>query len=604
MITPLPNPPLVTDSPTDFQNKASTFLAALPTFAIEANGDIAGITNTAATAMWVATTTYSRGNVVWSPATYLNYRLKSTSLTGAAGNADPSVDTTNWAQATGTGNVSAGTSPSFTNLTASGNVGIGTNAPVGPLQVVGTVRFGAGPTDATNAAVAMYSQGTGISIEAFQGNNSGTKRNLYLAAFGGNVGIGATGPSYPLHVNSGGNSGTLSLSPSGVGGGASYILMGNSDSGGTAGPVVISSANRVLQFGVGTSFSSAGGGTFSEYARIDSSGNLGLGVTPSAWDSSYKAIRVNNITVASQDQTGGAEFSKNSYVASGGANTYIATGFATKYEQVSGAHRWYTAPSGTAGNAIAFTQAMTLDASGNLGIGTTSPGVKLDVNGALRVGLASNPTTIASNSQFYDQSGVGPTISGFNFTVRTGNPTPSETFRIDSSGNLFVNATAQSGDRPNAPGIQVLPVGDIKIRVATDSQPALQFYSPTGGGSAVGSVTVGASSTAYNTSSDYRLKQDIAPMTGALAKVAALKPVTYKWKATGEADEGFIAHELAEVVPQCVTGEKDAVDAEGNPQYQGIDTSFLVATLTAAIQEQQAIIEQLKADVAALKGKV
>jgi hypothetical protein len=84
-------------------------------------------------------------------------------------------------------------------------------------------------------------------------------------------------------------------------------------------------------------------------------------------------------------------------------------------------------------------------------------------------------------------------------------------------------------------------------------------------------------------------------MTGALAKVALLKPCTYKWNADGSDGEGFIAHELAEVVPQCVTGEKDAVDAEGNPKYQGIDTSFLVATLTAAIQEQQAIIESLKA---------
>ena len=91
-------------------------------------------------------------------------------------------------------------------------------------------------------------------------------------------------------------------------------------------------------------------------------------------------------------------------------------------------------------------------------------------------------------------------------------------------------------------------------------------------------------------------------MTGALAKVAALKPVTYKWKAGGSDGQGFIAHELAEVVPQCVTGEKDAVDAEGKPQYQGIDTSFLVATLTAAIQEQQALIQTLTARVAALEN--
>jgi hypothetical protein len=91
-------------------------------------------------------------------------------------------------------------------------------------------------------------------------------------------------------------------------------------------------------------------------------------------------------------------------------------------------------------------------------------------------------------------------------------------------------------------------------------------------------------------------------MTGALAKVTALKPCTYKWKIDGSDGQGFIAHELAEVVEGCVSGEKDAVDAEGNPQYQGIDTSFLVATLTAAIQEQQTLITQLQADVASLKG--
>jgi hypothetical protein len=93
-------------------------------------------------------------------------------------------------------------------------------------------------------------------------------------------------------------------------------------------------------------------------------------------------------------------------------------------------------------------------------------------------------------------------------------------------------------------------------------------------------------------------------MTGALAKVSALKPCTYVWKSTGEQSEGFIAHELQEVCPDAVTGEKDAVDAEGNPKYQGIDTSFLVATLACAIQEQQAIITQLQADVATLKGTV
>jgi hypothetical protein len=92
-------------------------------------------------------------------------------------------------------------------------------------------------------------------------------------------------------------------------------------------------------------------------------------------------------------------------------------------------------------------------------------------------------------------------------------------------------------------------------------------------------------------------------MTGALAKVAQLKPVTYTWKSTGEADEGFIAHELQEVCPSAVSGEKDAVDSEGNIKAQGIDTSFLVATLTAAIQEMKQIIDAQAERITALENK-
>jgi len=117
-----------------------------------------------------------------------------------------------------------------------------------------------------------------------------------------------------------------------------------------------------------------------------------------------------------------------------------------------------------------------------------------------------------------------------------------------------------------------------------------------------GSITVSTTATGYNTTSDYRLKENVAPMTGALAKVAALKPVTYPWKSNGSAGQGFIAHELQAVVPDCVTGTKDAVDAEGKPQYQGVDTSFLVATLVAAIQEQQALIQDLTTRLNTLEG--
>jgi hypothetical protein len=173
----------------------------------------------------------------------------------------------------------------------------------------------------------------------------------------------------------------------------------------------------------------------------------------------------------------------------------------------------------------------------------------------------------------------------------------SERARFTSSGNFAINCTGLTNDAPNvAGGIYTSTNGNVKFRVSSDGVQVFQFYSPTGGTSSpVGSVSVNASSVAYNTSSDYRLKDNIAPMTGALAKVAALKPVTYKWKVDGSDGEGFIAHELQAICPDAVTGQKDAVDAEGKPVYQGIDTSFLVATLTAAIQELKAEFDAYKA---------
>jgi len=172
--------------------------------------------------------------------------------------------------------------------------------------------------------------------------------------------------------------------------------------------------------------------------------------------------------------------------------------------------------------------------------------------------------------------------------------------RIDSGGRLLVNKTSNNGTslmQLTSPASTDI----ILAQIGTNGGSAIAFLNE-GGAAQVGNIVVNLSSTAYNTSSDYRLKEAIAPMTGALAKVALLKPVTYKWKINGSDGEGFIAHELAEVCPHAVSGAKDAVDADGNPRYQGIDVSFLVATLTAAIQEQQALITSLTARIAALEA--
>jgi hypothetical protein len=178
-----------------------------------------------------------------------------------------------------------------------------------------------------------------------------------------------------------------------------------------------------------------------------------------------------------------------------------------------------------------------------------------------------------------------------------------ERFRIDtdgnayiSSGNLLVGTTSIAGV-----GITMQPAsGNIIQKYSGTSLNTMTEFKNNNG--TVGFISSSGTSTTYNTSSDYRLKENIQPMTGALAKVAALKPCTFNWKENGSAGQGFIAHELVEVVPDCVTGEKDAVNKDGSIKSQGVDTSFLVATLTAAIQEQQSIIESLTARIAALEA--
>jgi hypothetical protein len=255
-------------------------------------------------------------------------------------------------------------------------------------------------------------------------------------------------------------------------------------------------------------------------------------------------------------------------------------------------------------------ETMRIDSSGNVGIGTSSPTSKVQVVGsilatgaasALRVNEDGAGTKVISVRS--DFAGVGPTIN-----VQTNDPllfatNNTERARIDASGNLLINTTTRSNlEKVNITHDGASQEGLIIVNTNTSAgtQTAIGFRRPSA--TTVGNINTTLSATAYVTSSDYRLKENVQPMTGALEKVAALKPCTYTWKIDGSDGQGFIAHELAEVVPDAVSGEKDAVNEDGSINPQGIDTSFLVATLTAALQEQQAMIDEMKAEIAALKG--
>jgi len=202
-------------------------------------------------------------------------------------------------------------------------------------------------------------------------------------------------------------------------------------------------------------------------------------------------------------------------------------------------------------------------------------------------------------------------------TTADGAASVTERMRIDSSGNVQIGKTSNStlsaginlGSLPNFIASTASPsdgpymqISNIAASVANGFR-YISFRVGSSGNEAGSISTNGSSTVSYVTSSDYRLKENVKPMVGALDVISKLNPVTYTWKIDGSDGQGFIAHELQEVVPDAVTGKKDAVDEEGNIKPQGVDTSFLVATLTAAIQEQQTIINDLKARVETLEAK-
>jgi hypothetical protein len=143
----------------------------------------------------------------------------------------------------------------------------------------------------------------------------------------------------------------------------------------------------------------------------------------------------------------------------------------------------------------------------------------------------------------------------------------------------------------------VVGAGALAVRVNNTGNSLVEFFSNSS--SPIGSISTSGSATSYNTSSDYRLKENIGALAGGVSAIKALNPVSYTWKNNPSlgAVSGFIAHEVQAVVPQAVTGEKDAVKADGSILAQGIDHSMLVPILTAAIKELVARIEILEAKV-------
>jgi hypothetical protein len=542
-----------------------------------------------------------------------------------------------------------GTTPKFFWDASAERLGIGTSSPATELDVAGNATVG------TDTGGILYVKGgstTSPQIRFFDGGTGRARIGVptgetYLSLSGsdtltadvaidssGNVGIGTSSPTEKLHVN--GNilsSGDIKTSD------GLMLVNGSVGDGDASSPHYSFNVDQDTgMFRAGTDvlgFSTNG----TERLRIDSSGNVGIGTSsPSAL---LELDAGSSTGTHLQMTTTGTGHNFDMTDSGGTARIRNADGVLRIGADINN-----EAADSRIQLEVDGTEAMRIDSSGNVGIGVTSPAYTLDVAGECKfevnnggsssvytfkssgntggdnsiVRVTTTDTTAGSFIQFGDgdDANVGQIEYNHNNDNLIFDVNASERMRIDDTGGLRLGLTsnifnASASEKLSVKNTNVgcaatfeatditggYPILYLRSTDTTSSQTAVFFYRTN---TIVGSIATTTSSTVYSTSSDYRLKEDVQPMVGASDRLMALKPVNFAWKTDGTRVDGFLAHEAQEIVPEAVVGEKDAVDADGNPKYQGIDQSKLVPLLTAALQEALQKIDALEARVAALEA--
>jgi hypothetical protein len=507
-------------------------------------------------------------------------------------------------------------------ITKDGQTNITANIPMSNFKITG-LGAGTNPNDAVRLAQIQDGiiNARFVNIEYSGILTGGTANNfLYSGTFTGGTGVVNLG-SGQFYKDASGNVGIGTASP------PQLLAVGNSTDQFGAG---VSGAVTTAYFGSPSNASggikrlaydrasgklSVIGGSVASPATqmtVDDVGNVGIGTITTT----YRTNIVYTNSSGGIAETG--LYLKNTNT--GNSTQMLFDGYRSWSLLVNGS---FGVPSGgfTIQDNTAGVDRLNINSVGDVGIGTTSPAYRLDVQAP--TGSISVTSTTGTNFSKFQVNNTGgsfqlaidnSTGSNYGSTAAyarcvwndsTTAPTLfytnfAERMRIDASGNVSLNVTSAIGkfNVQSNNSDTAIAAGNAS---GTAAYNGALFYN-NGFTSLVGQISISGSTASYLSVSDYRLKESVAPMTGALATVAQLKPVTYKWKADGSDGQGFIAHELQAVVPDCVTGDKDAVDDEGKPKYQGVDTSFLVATLTAAIQEQQAIISAMETRLAALEA--
>jgi len=499
-------------------------------------------------------------------------------------------------------------------ITSQGRVGIGTDEPEVPfhLDTPGDSSLRVQSAGATYVAI----ETDGVSgIGTLKVTNEDTAGHLDIrtgtgssvamrVSKDGNVGIGTVNPSGVLEVNTGSSGAFFTRSSGNITGTPTLALVTDSTA------VRMGVTGDSMRFQVGPLGTSPVGQP--ERMRITSDGKVGIGTSAP----SHKLDVRDNVNAPVILNVQNLDAGANAYAGltlSGSGNNFFLRNLSdasptpnvTEFTSTASGSRFVFSPAGTEG--------LRITESGYVGVGgVDNPTYPLTVY-ASKVDLATfrnvgsgiqrgfyisadnNAGTVTLNA-----SGAGAA----HMALATGNV---EKARLDTAGNFLVGRTANTN---TSEGVGLTSSGQIKAAVNQGTSLYINRMGTTGtiadfryNDALVGSISTNGSSTAYNTSSDYRLKEDLKPLVSPAERLMRLKPVNVSWKSGGSRSDTFIAHELAEVLPYAVTGEKDAVDPDGNPEYQSVDYSKVVPLLTAALQEALTKIENLETRIKEMESE-